>query len=52
MDFSSSKNAAGRWFFICEKQDGQFAFVVIQPSTKLREAMAKYLRSRIKGMDK
>ena len=31
LDFSSSKNAAGRWFFICEKQDGQFAFVVIQP---------------------
>ena len=51
-DFSSHKNAAGRWFFIYEKTDGGYAFVVIQPSVKLREAMAKYMRSRIKGMTK
>ena len=51
IDASSSKNAAGRWFFICEKQDGTYAFVVIQPSKRLREAMGKYLRSRMKGMD-
>lgn len=51
VDASSSKNAAGRWFFIYEKQDGGFAFVVIQPSRRLREAMAKYLRSKVKGMD-
>lgn len=49
-DFSSSRNAAGRWFFIYEKQDGSFSFVVIQPSTRLREAMQHYLRSRMKGM--
>lgn len=51
VDASSSKNAAGRWFFIYEKQSGGYAFVVIQPSKRLREAMKKYLRSRIKGMD-
>lgn len=51
VDASSSKNAAGRWFFIYEKQDGTYAFVVIQPSKRMREAMKKYLRSRIKGMD-
>ena len=51
-DFSSFKNAAGRWFFIYEKQDGTYAFVVFQPSVKMREAMAKYMRSRIKGMKK
>ena len=51
VDASSSKNAAGRWFFIYEKRDGTYAFVVIQPSKRMREAMKKYLRSRIKGMD-
>jgi hypothetical protein len=51
-DFSSSKNAAGRWFLIYEKTDGSYAFVVIQPSPRLREAMAKYMRSRMKGMTK
>lgn len=51
IDCSASRNAAGRWFFIYEKSDGQYAFVVIQPSKRLREAMRKYMRSRIKGMD-
>lgn len=51
LDASSSKNAAGRWFFIYEKQDGSCTFVVIQPSKRLREAMRKYMRSRIKGME-
>lgn len=51
IDCSASKNAAGRWFFIYEKRDGQCAFVVIQPSKRLREAMRRYMRSRIKGMD-
>lgn len=51
LDASSSKNAVGRWFFIYEKSDGTCAFVVIQPSKRLREAMRKYMRSRIKGMD-
>ena len=51
-DFSSSKNAAGRWFLICEKDDGGYAFVVFQPSRRLREAFYKYLhRSRMKGME-
>ena len=51
-DFSGHKNAAGRWFFIYEKSEGGCAFVVIQPSPKLREAFYKYLRkSRMKGMD-
>ena len=51
IDCSASKNAAGRWFFIYEKEDGSCAFVVIQPSKRLREALRKYMRSRIKGMD-
>jgi hypothetical protein len=51
LDTSSSKNAAGRWFFIYEKTDGSYAFVVMQPSKALREAMKKYLRSKVKGMD-
>ena len=50
LDFSSSKNAAGRWFFIYEKNAGGYGFVAFQPSARMREAMAKYLRSRIKGM--
>lgn len=51
IDTSSSKNAAGRWFFIYEKQDGGYGFVVFQPSKRFREAMRKYMRSRIKGME-
>lgn len=51
IDASSSKNAAGRWFMIVEKNDGRYVFVVIQPSKRLREAMRKYMRLRIKGMD-
>ena len=52
LDFSAHKNAAGRWFFIYEKEDGACAFVVIQPSAKLREAFYKYLRgTRMKGME-
>lgn len=51
VDASSSKNAAGRWFFIYEKGDGSCVFAVIQPSKRMREAMRKYLRSRMKGMD-
>lgn len=51
VDASSSKNAAGRWFFLYEKGDGSCAFVVMQPSKRLREAMGKYLRSRMKGME-
>lgn len=49
MDFSASKNAAGRWFFIYEKKSGGYGFVVLQPSKRLREAMGRYLRSRMKG---
>lgn len=51
IDVSSSKNAAGRWFFIYEKKEGGYGFVVFQPSKRLREAMRKYMRSRIKGME-
>lgn len=50
LDFSASKNAAGRWFLIYEKTGGGYCFVVLQPSARLREAMQKYLRSRMKGM--
>ena len=51
LDFSASKNAAGRWFFIYEKAEGGYGFVVLQPSPQLRQAMYKYLRqSRMKGM--
>ena len=51
LDFSSSKNAAGRWFLIYERRESGYGFVVIQPSKRLREAMQKYLRSRMKGME-
>jgi uncharacterized membrane protein YdbT with pleckstrin-like domain len=51
LDVSSSKNAAGRWFFIYEKTDGTYGFVVMQPSKQMREAFQKYLRSRMKGME-
>lgn len=51
VDASAHKNAAGRWFMIYEDQDGKYVFLVFQPSRRLREAMRKYMRSRIKGMD-
>lgn len=51
IDTSAHKNAAGRWFLIYEDQEGKYIFVVFQPSKRLREAMRKYMRSRIKGMD-
>lgn len=51
VDVSSSKNAAGRWFFICVDNDGKYTFVVFQPSKRMREAIRKYCRSKIKGMD-
>ena len=51
-DFSSSKDAAGRWFFIYQREDGGYSFVVLQPSKRFREAMYRYLRSRrMKGME-
>ena len=46
-----SKNAAGRWFIIYEAEDGKYVFLVIQPSKRFREAMQKYIRSRMKGME-
>lgn len=48
---AASKNAPGQWFFIYENDMGQHVFVVFQPSKRFREAMGKYMRSRIKGMD-
>lgn len=51
MDVSPSKNAAGRWFIIYEDDTGKNVFLVLQPSKRFREAMKKYLRSRIKGME-
>ena len=51
IDASASKNAAGRWFLIYEDQEGKYVFLVIQPSKRFREAMQKYIRSRMKGMD-
>ena len=51
IDASSSKNAAGRWFIIYEDAEGKYVFLVIQPSKRFREAMQKYIRSRIKGME-
>ncbi len=51
IDASSSKNAAGRWFLIYEDQEGKYVFLVLQPSKRFREAMRKYIRSRMKGMD-
>lgn len=51
IDASSSKNAAGRWFIIYENAEGKDVFLVIQPSKRFREAMRKYIRSRMKGME-
>lgn len=51
IDASAHKNAANRWFMIYEDKDGKYVFLVFQPSKRFREAMAKYMRSRIKGMD-
>ena len=51
IDASAHKNASGRWFMIYEDNDGKYVFLVFQPSKRLREAMRKYMRSRIKGMD-
>ncbi len=51
IDVSSHKNAAGRWFMIYESNEGKAIFLVFQPSKRFREAMRKYMRSRIKGMD-
>ena len=48
---AASKNSAGQWFFIYEDKEGKYIFVVFQPSKRLREAMRKYMHSRIKGMD-
>lgn len=51
IDASASKNAAGRWFIIYEDADGKDVFLVIQPSKDFRDALRKYIRSRMKGMD-
>lgn len=51
IDASAHKNAANRWFMIYEDKDGKYVFLVFQPSKRFREAMQKYMRSRIKGMD-
>jgi hypothetical protein len=48
-DFSASKNAAGRWFMIVENEQGQYEFVVFQPSARFRRAMKPYLRMKMKG---
>lgn len=51
IDASAHKNAANRWFLIYEDKDGKYVFLVFQPSKRFREAMQKYMRSRIKGME-
>lgn len=51
IDASAHKNAANRWFMIYEDKDGKYVFLVFQPSKRFREAMQKYMRSRIKGME-
>ena len=51
IDVSSSKNAAGRWFMIYEDAEGKYVFLVLQPSKRFREAMQRYIRSRMKGME-
>ncbi len=48
-DYSASKNAAGRWFMILENDQGQYEFVVFQPSARMRKAMKPYLRMKMKG---
>lgn len=48
-DFSASRRASGRWFFILENEQGQYEFVVFQPSARMRRAMKPYLRFKMKG---
>ena len=35
---------------IYEDAEGKYVFLVLQPSKRFREAMQKYIRSRMKGM--
>lgn len=48
-DYAASKGAVGRWFFIYENEQGQYEFVVFQPSARMRRAMKPFLRLRMKG---
>ena len=48
-DASASSRAAGRWFLIYEPYENDYGFLVFQPSAKLRTAMKKYLKDRLKG---
>lgn len=48
-DVSASPRAAGRWFLIYEPYEGDYGFLVFQPTERLRTAMKKYLGERLKG---
>ena len=48
-DVSSSPRAAERWFLIYEPYEDDYGFLVFQPSEKMRTAMKKYLKDRMKG---
>ena len=48
-DVSSSPRAAERWFLIYEPYEDDYGFLVFQPSAKMRTAMKKYLKDRMKG---
>lgn len=48
-DVSASPKAADRWFLIYEPYEDDYGFLVFQPSPKMRAAMKKYLKDRLKG---
>ena len=48
-DVSASSRAAGRWFLIYEPYENDYGFLVFQPSERMRTAMGKYLKERLKG---
>lgn len=49
LDVSESARAAGRWFVIYEPYENDYGFLVFQPSERMRTAMKKYLKDRMKG---
>ena len=47
VDASVSAKDAGRWFFICQKEDGSRELVYLSPNERLLEAFSGYLGRRM-----
>lgn len=48
IDASISVKTAGRWYFICELEDGNRTVVYLNPSERLLDAFRAYLGSKMK----